>query len=735
MLKTRFTFYKNTRLTDSNTYIIDDIETFLNLHQKIEDEFVPRSGNVFLDSLNTEVLVPVVSKDFENFKTVNYVKIAIISHEENTEEVLSVAYYFVNYITLKSADTIAMHLTLDTLNTFRNKLVFSENTLVRQEHQDRFDYNCFYKKLALPSNKIYIKRKIPILGFRENEKKMLHECYFSPNNTESDVFNIRNYWVKMLIKTDYMDIPTGFVAGVGIYFIPFGNFNITVNNETVKGFFNYTSEEKEIFFSHPNVVSISLIPFGPCQALSDIEEGGTYQISSPLQVKSVSLYWDKNDPKHRTITGINANISDIIDIKSRNVGLQSSENPSLISLDKIYDDSRDGEIYGFNKFLFDILIFNDTETRFNELKNTVCENGFFVKYDPDQYKSLDAFCNYNEVALFSKSFLELSLGINFKKIFVNLENIDFTLQNTTPPKTFKDYIDGLNDSFLLNEDSKIIDLRFEQHLTYSDGFALHFKNTKYWDNLNEFKNYSVDMNLNLPLCNSDYQDFIQNGNSFRKLVEEQEFENKDVTQNFSENIEKEGFAKGLLKTTVSFGKGFFKKAGGFLSDIGLNPAKTGGLAYGAVQTVFGNPVQKMRGISRIANTFSDNDEKMSRENLVSSSKASIETILANKTSLNLSLGIRFPKRSRVELEKEFYLYGYEVNSIKAPQHNNRKFFDFLRCNPKFIELSLGNNDFVIDLVKKFQNGVYYIHKTNHENKYYFPDDNVENIENALLELL
>lgn len=115
-----------TVLTPARNALVDDLDTYLNGTTLVYEDTSFQYQKLGLD---INVKININQDVISNHNLGNYVVIAQDGKKW---------YYFIMNTEWKGTNTVNLRLSLDTINTFRNDLTFTEKTTIQRQHKDRF---------------------------------------------------------------------------------------------------------------------------------------------------------------------------------------------------------------------------------------------------------------------------------------------------------------------------------------------------------------------------------------------------------------------------------------------------------------------------------------------------------------------------------------------------------------------------------------------------------------------
>ena len=169
MATSKITIYQ-TILTPARNALVDDLDQYLN---SLTPTYSNNAFQYIKLGLDLTIKINNAQNKISGHSLGNYVRI---------EQDNKVWYYFIMNTDWKSANTIELKLSIDSINTFRNELTWSDKTSIQREHEDRF-----YKQTG---TNILIRRIDPEREQINAEKVLMDSFPVSQENKSFDWYLI-----------------------------------------------------------------------------------------------------------------------------------------------------------------------------------------------------------------------------------------------------------------------------------------------------------------------------------------------------------------------------------------------------------------------------------------------------------------------------------------------------------------------------------------------------------------
>ena len=232
-----------TVLTPARNALVDDLEAYLN---SLTPTFTDLTFQYIKLGLDINIKVPMPQGVISGHSLGNYVRI---------EQDNKVWYYFIMNTDWKSTNAVELKLSVDSINTFRNDLTFSEKTLIQRQHGDRLlkqtktetPQNTYLIRTIdktaeqIPANKIVSQSGIPVLQKSANYNwyliyKTREELTLSNLGNPIDCYCVADHKLKI---SNASTIPSktytyaDFVDNTYYYFNDLDNNNCIVNGNVI----------------------------------------------------------------------------------------------------------------------------------------------------------------------------------------------------------------------------------------------------------------------------------------------------------------------------------------------------------------------------------------------------------------------------------------------------------------------------------------------------------------------
>ena len=711
-MTSKLTFYQ-CEITPEKNCVVDDLVGYLSSLTPLVVE------NFQYIKLDLDLYIKVNSSQV-NVPKFNYNYVAV-----KNEDVNKVYYYFIiGSPTWISQNTIQLQLSLDTLNTFNNDLIWTNKTNITRQHKDRFSTT--YTTTA--QGKV-LNRKID--GYDEGFAPVK---YF---NTGTSIRSSSADYDFYLIYRNKENLNTSSTVPIECYLCASEeiNLNISVNSNGIQ-FNNYNIGDSLYAFAKDNTTFTTTI------------NGTSYTISASGQYKGIAFFRLENGTNiahvlkddgsviipnigNTALTDVTATVkvrvcrsfvpevdaasqytyySVLGQVEARNystitIGQTSA---TLLSIDSV--DRTDSRIVKIIKmpyapFTLDFvnnklnipagwtysggyLLLNDLNTEF---LNVIAGNDDFSDYvsltvvPGDIGKNKDNNIKF-ESKLYNSSFFSL------KYIYDNFEK-EFLLERYTARTTYP---------------GVMINFKQSNNISSNSIFKFDAMNGTYKEPTLYGQYLNVNRQNEVALYNSDYLTYIRNGYNYDK---------KAKAQQFGAGVA--GVALGALGAAASV----FMPAAGVVGAAGAISLGTSTLSsiVSIINTSISNEVaiqQKLENAKKSAASVSNTEDL----NLLSYYNGN--RLIKYTEDINENI-----KKSLYDL---FRLTGYACNDYAVPAVNSRVYYNFLQCKADFEEVNWTyGKAFLDDIKAKYEIGVTYFHKV--DGTYDWPQEK-ENFEIWMIEV-
>ena len=628
---------------------------------------------------------------------INYVKIV------NSDDLNFPYYYYVTKPIWRSQDTIELHLSMDTLNTFRDFLTLGNNTVIYRQHEDRF----MEPEGGAPTTAFNAIRSISMtdegLGGLVKYKKALKEtigstfkkwylvyctdqsggsavtCYLLPETASSYNQPIGSTTFNNFITTDY-----------------YGSLIMSTNGFTVNGItYHSTSQRKYILYRTANVAGISYY---------EVFNGGYTDVMANLDMDTQITFLGDTDVTNSFLYSGNGSFIDV-NSETRKILYQaiiqnqystSSTTASPITLDSIADVDRtlsylvkiiecpyppiDIQSAIDNNKVCIIDTYDLSSQALRVLKLIDLETDFNIKIAPDY-----ALTEFRTTIPSLASRLTALKNINYESKMYHSATFSkvFTYDSFALDLPYEEF-----SSF--DPDRPSLDIYYKQSNAINSGLYFKFDvHSGYWMQTEALQDILIcNRNNEYPIYNSSYLDYIRTGYNFDK---------KSKWQQLGQNLTNTG-----LNT---LGAGLSWLAKGATNSLSL----VGGISLAT------NAISSLS--STIFNHVATNNEIARKKAEAKATAASV----SGSDDLNLLNGymgnklIAFTYEAPVSVRSKvfdlYYLTGYACEKTGVPNTTSRYRFNYLQCEPDLIlEHDARLVKYIEDIKERFRLGVTYFHR-------------------------
>ena len=710
-MTSKLTFYQ-CEITPEKNCIVDDITSYLNsLTSNVVDNFQ-------YIKLDLDLYIKINSSQ-TNVANFNYNYVAVKNSDVN-----KVYYYFIigspKWI---SQNTIQLQLSLDTLNTFKNDLTWTDRTNITRQHKDRFIQGA----TTTSQGKVF-KRKID--SYDEG---------FAPAKYYDNGTSIRNSsadydWY--LVYKNKEDLTANSTVPMDCFLCASEeiNLNISVNSNGIQ-FNNYNIGDSLYAFAADNTTFTTTI------------NGTSYTISKSGQYKGIAFFRLENGTNiahvlkddsnviipnigNTALTDVNSTVkvrvcrsfipeldaasqytyySVLGQVEARNystitIGQTSA---TLLSIDSV--DRTDTRIVKIIKMPYAPFTLEFTNNKLNIPAGWTYSGGYLLLNDLNT-----EFLNIVEGNDDLSSYLSLTVvPADLGKNKTNDIKYESKLYNSSF-FSLKYIYDNFEKEFLLERFNVRtaypgVLIRFKQSNNISSNSIFRFDPMN--GNYKEPTIYGEFLNVNrqneLALYNSDYLNYIRNGYNYDK---------KAATQQL---------VSGLIGTGLGIA--------GAAASVFLPAAGVVGAA-GAISFA----TSSVSSLVSTINTAISNEQAIQQK--LDTAKRSAASV-SNTEDLNLlsyyngNRLIRYTEDINDNVKQGLYnlfrLTGYACNDYGIPNVNSRLYYNFLQCKADFEETDWTyGKAFLDDIIAKYEIGVTYFHKV--DNSYDFQQTK-ENFEIWMIE--
>lgn len=591
---------------------------------------------------------------------------------------------------------------MDTLNTFQDLLVFSNNTKITRQHKDRF-YQAYYnpqnpqlatRKIDLPSEITgltkYIGDKSGITGETDlkwylvyanenDEENAPVACYIMPSDT------VKFYGLHSTYGPQYFN--TGNLGD--IYLI---KENVTLTLTTT------TSQTVTLNITNDQTYYISTVPMNTGNYFNVIGKGNSTQSYGCTAIGFSGLVHLSYYRRAQAADLLNLAASTFIQVAKNadtdlictssgtfNLSPVSNINRTYPSLIKIIECpyepftlSSQDDGYLLDDGLYANLVSNLGETPVIALKLNDLSKDFVTEL-PDYILSIFT-CIIPLAA--DRQWARKDIKYESKLYHSDFRNLIFTYDSFTKDMR----LENIEPSSRNNPHLKI---KYKQANTITSNLGFKFDITQGTQKLNDtFDEYLIcKRNNEYPIYNSSYLNYLRNGYNY------------DIK---ARNVQ---MAQNWVGTGVSIAGGVASLLIGGVSG-GISTALGVSILTNAVTSVSNNIFSRIQADNNI-------EQKLNEAKNTANSVASSDDLnLLNWYSDNKLLATIY-EISDVQKENVFELFyktGYACNETGIPNVTSRYRFNFLQCTPDFTTKANPEwQEYIKDVTARFELGVTYFH--------------------------
>ena len=679
--------------------VVDNIDTYLSgtattvityddiMYQKIE--------------LDMEIKLPITESLVER-PSFNYVSIK--NHDGQRP-----FYFYVRDVQWLSQQGLKIFLSMDTLNTFQDLLVFSNNTKITRQHKDRF-YQAYFdtQRPQLATRKI--DRPSEVSGLTK---------YRGTTNSVQGESNIKWYLV-------YANENNNDNAPVACYIMPSATVKFYGLHNTYEPQYFNTGDTGDIYLIKENV-TLTLTTTTNQTVTLNITDNQTYYISTvPMNVGNYFNVIGKGDtstqsygckaigfsglvhlsyyPKAQASDLLNLSTSTFIQVARNadtdlictssgafNISPISNINRTYSSLIKIIECpyepftlSPKDDGYLLDDGFYANLVSNLGETPVIALKLNELSKEFVTSLH--SYSLSDFTCIIPLAK--DRKFTKKDAKYESKLYHSDFHNVIFNYDSFTKDM----HLENIEPSSITNPYFKI---KYKQANTITSNLGFKFEIAQGTQKLNDkFEEYLIcKRNNEYPIYNSSYLNYLRNGYNYDLKAK-----NSQAAQSW--------IGTGL--SLVGGGLGFV--LGGAVGAAAGISLITSGISS-VSSAIIGN-------IQNEANIEQKLNESKNTTNSVSSSD---DLNLLNWYSENLLWATTYDisEQQKSNIFDLFYKTGYSCNETGIPNVNSRYRFNFLQCTPDFTTKANPIwQEYINDVIARFELGVTYFHTYTDFNQQY-----------------
>ena len=736
-----------TVLTPARNALVDDLEAYLN---SLTPTFTDLTFQYIKLGLDINIKVPMPQGVISGHSLGNYVRI---------EQDNKVWYYFIMNTDWKSTNAVELKLSVDSINTFRNDLTFTDKTLVGREHGDRIirqpGGGYFIRTIDKVSEQIPANKQAYWEGQSINQARLSYDWYLiyktrnnlSPDNPSNpiDCFLCANKALKIANEstvTSKTYTYADFNEGVYYYFNDLDNNTGIVNGHTIGSKVTVVTNIKYSGGTQTNV-----------KAQRTLRGIVLYRTGNKLyyayQFDNNIAYWDTyTDEFHvvlSTIGPTNFSTPEVSNLPGKPMHTINSitiTKGNFFRYSSIYypipEQAYINATQTMAAYIGQTAVYTDTYANIDKTDSRIVKiiklpyapcnitytNGIYVF--PSEWTYTNGYMKLNDASL-STEFLNERIGrVNLPELYVRepttysptaLKNINY--ESKLYHSDFYDfklvYDSFVRDIKLENFETDMFDTSYvwKPNLTTLD---IDFKPT---NTINSKFAFRIETYLSDPSGNYDFADYKTTSDYEKYLL---------ISRNNEETI----FSNDYLNYIRS-GYNYDKKSkqeqstkSWLLGGLQL-AAGVATLAVGAAASGFTGGVSAAASIALVSSaisTFASNAyTQASNERSMQSKLASLaaqSSGVAGSDDVDLlsyynENRLQVIKYKTEELQQQalynlFFYCGYKRDQMKIPDTNSRYWFNFVQCKPVFTEEGVTPyNDYIADVKSRYESGVTIYH--------------------------
>ena len=738
-----------TVLTPARNALVDDLEAYLN---SLTPTFTDLTFQYIKLGLDINIKVPMPQGVISGHSLGNYVRI---------EQDNKVWYYFIMNTDWKSTNAVELKLSVDSINTFRNDLTFTDKTLVGREHGDRIlkqpRGGYFIRTIDKVSEQIPANKQAYWEGssIYQNQNRLNYDWYLiyktrnnlSPDNPSNpiDCFLCANKALKIANEsavTSKTYTYADFNDGVYYYFNDLDNDTGVVNGHTIGSKVTVVTNIKYSGGTQTNVKAQRTLR-GIVLYRSGTKLYYAYQFDNNI------AYWDTyTDEFHvvlSTIGPTNFSTPEVSNLPGKPMHTINSitiTKGNFFRYSSVYypipEQAYINATQTMAAYIGQTAVYTDTYANIDKTDSRIVKiiklpyapcnitysNGIYVF--PSQWTYTNGYMKLNDASL-STEFLNERIGrVNLPELYVRepatysptvLKNINY--ESKLYHSDFYDfklvYDSFVRDIKLENFETDMFDPSYvwKPNLTTLD---IDFKPT---NTINSKFAFRIETYLSDPSGNYDFADYKTTSDYEKYLL---------VSRNNEETIFSNDYLN-YIRTGYNYDKKSKQEQSTkswLLGGLQL-AAGVATLAVGAAASGFTGGVSMAASIALVSgaiSTFASNAyTQASNERSMQSKLASLAAQSSNVAGSDDVDLLSYYNENRLqvikykteELQQQalynlFFYCGYKRDQMKIPDTNSRYWFNFVQCKPVFTEEGVTPyNDYIADVKSRYESGVTIYH--------------------------
>lgn len=610
-------------------------------------------------------------------------------------------YYFIINSNWKSENTVELQISLDTINTFWDELVWTAKTNITRQHKDRF-----LQKARDTSGTTRFQRIIDDYDEGITPVKFLTSKKQINDNNKPDI----NWYLIYKSNTDSATALDCLLCVDGDFTIPVLMNGLNPAALSLNSTYYIDGADGEVVYTTRNGIATTIGLNKEFKALYiNKDSTGTVKVigvaTDTQNNKELDSFDDYFDVGTRRLHNNSANL--------RTIPRQNTT-PTFLNYENLINDYEvlDINYIGQNKVrqLKDV---DRTDTKLVKI----------VKMPYAPFETLDEFqwrvvfdhtrLPFLRLAELDTDFLTQINQDTFSELQRTLTNDyidskpahDITMESKLYNSNFygiRYYYDNFEKEFLLerykpkstNTQNIYATIKFKQSNNISSNSLFDFELTN--ATYNEPSVYSRYMMVNrsqeLAIYNNDYLNYIRNGYNYDKKLK--------ASQNQANWV---GFTLSTIGATASFVSSIWTGGAGVAAGISF--------ATSAVASLTNTIVTQQQSEASLAQKLEDEKRKAS-----SVSNMDDTNLLAYYNGNRLiSTREQCTEAMKKAIYNLFRLTGYSCNDYQIPSFNTREFYNFVQCKAVFDESGWKyGQDFLNDIKSRFETGITVYHKVDND---------------------
>lgn len=679
----------------SQNAVLDDIETYLtsigNVGYFTNFQYIKH---------DLDITIKIPYPQYRNtHNNINYVKIV------NSDDLSFPYYYYVNNVTWRAQDTIELSLSLDTLNTFKDFLVFNNNTQIIRQHKDRFVKPDTVSSGAFTTSRLVDKVSENTSGLQKylisdsNVKYSLSKWYLvyctsqstnvsNPNtNVAIDCYLVPEdvYYAPATTDLTFEDILESnnclILANADAVTVDGTTYTPNANQRIILARYSSTTSEIHFFnidngeieggygqYSNDSVITFTGTTYTTNQMrYYNANANGFEQMSKNERL----VLWGVADKYYNTFHGTDSvELSKITSVnRTLSYLVKIIECPyAPIDIDTAISNGILRVVYTnfLNEDGMYVLKLDDLNTEFLfNVDNNWTLSEFSCSIPGDRTTTNKS--SYYESKLYNSDYF------NYNFVYDSfVKSLD--LENVVPNSTA----------------APILKIDYKQSNAINSGLFFKFTSSNSTinktDNLGQF--LVCNRNNEMPIYNSSYLDYIRTGYNFDKKAK-----NLQASQGWLNT------GLNLVGTVASFGLSGFTK--------GISAASGVSMLTSSISSIANNIYASVNSRNQI-------EQKLAEAKATASSvNGSDDLNLLNGYMGNKLKVFEYSISDEIKSKMYdlFYLTGYACEKTGIPNTTSRYRFNFLQCEPDLVfEKDPRLVKYIDDIKERFRLGVTYFHR-------------------------